>query len=77
VGRSPGIYNLYLGAGHSGERLNKLWREGLNEEEIVAALRPVIRRFAVERTPGQHFGDWVVAAGVVKATRQGRDFHEQ
>jgi len=31
VGRAPGIYNLYLGAGFAGERMNKLYKESLNE----------------------------------------------
>jgi sulfite reductase (NADPH) hemoprotein beta-component len=76
VGRSPGIYNVYLGAGHSGERLNKLFREGLDEEQIVAELSPLIRRYAKERNEGEPFGDYVIRAGVVKATVSGRTFHD-
>ena len=82
VGRSPGVYNLYVGAGHSGERLNKLLREGVDEEQIVDALAPLFSRYAKERRAplgaegGECFGDWVVRAGVVKATIQGRDFHD-
>jgi sulfite reductase (NADPH) hemoprotein beta-component len=77
VGRSPGIYNLYLGAGFSGERLNKLYKEDVGEEAIVAALGPLFKRYAAERTGAQeHFGDWVVRAGVVKATVSGRTFHD-
>lgn len=76
VGRSPGIYNLYLGAGFSGERLNKLYREDVGEEAIVGALRPLFKRYAVERTDGEHFGDFVVRVGVVKPTLSGRTFHE-
>ena len=41
VGRAPGRYNLYLGAGFVGDRLNKLYKENLNEEEIVEALKPI------------------------------------
>lgn len=76
VGRSPGIYNLYLGAGHSGERLNKLYKEGADEETIVSSLAPLFKRFAVEKTAKEHFGDWCVRAGVVKATTAGRNFHD-
>ena len=82
VGRSPGLYNLYVGAGHCGERLSKLLREGVDEEQIIEALGPLIRRYAVERRAalgqpgGEAFGDWAVRAGVVRATREGRDFHE-
>ena len=42
----------------------------------MAELGPLIKRYAVERAPGQHFGDWVIAAGVVKATLSGRTFHD-
>ena len=77
VGRAPGVYNLYLGAGFSGERLNKLYKEDANEEVIVAALTPLFKRYAAERTSkAERFGVWVVRAGVVKATVSGRTFHD-
>jgi len=77
VGRSPGIYNLYLGAGFSGERMNKLYKEDVDEEAIVGALTPLFKRYALERKgKDEHFGDWCVRAGVVKATLSGRTFHE-
>ena len=56
--------------------MNKLFREGVGEEEILAELAPLIKRYAVERAPGQHFGDWVIAAGVLKPTLSGRTFHD-
>eukprot|EP00123_Amoebidium_parasiticum_P018811 comp24292_c0_seq1/m.45500 comp24292_c0_seq1/g.45500 ORF comp24292_c0_seq1/g.45500 comp24292_c0_seq1/m.45500 type:complete len:1448 (-) comp24292_c0_seq1:355-4698(-) len=76
VGRASGVYNLYLGAGHAGERLNKIYREAVNEEQILNELRPVIFRYAKERLEGGKFGDFVIRAGIIKATRQGKDFHE-
>jgi len=76
VGKNLGKYNLYLGGGFAGDRLNKLYREGLADEEIVSALEPIIHRYARERNPGEHFGDFTIRAGYVKATRQGRDFHD-
>lgn len=66
VGRAPGIYNVYLGAKHTGERLNKLWKEGLNNDQIVAELTPLIHKYAGDREQGEHFGDWTVRTGVVK-----------
>ena len=56
MGKNLGRYNLYLGGGFAGDRLNKLYRENLDEDEIVACLEPIIRRYAQERTPGEHFG---------------------
>jgi sulfite reductase (NADPH) hemoprotein beta-component len=76
VGRSMGRYNLYLGANHSGERLNKLYREMLDEDGILRELTPLLAAYAAERTPGERFGDFVVRTGVVKATVQGLDFHD-
>jgi len=75
VGKAPGVYNMYLGAGFSGDRLNKLFRESVNEEQILAELRPILKRYATERLTGEHFGDFVIRAGIVKAVLAGRDFH--
>jgi sulfite reductase (NADPH) hemoprotein beta-component len=76
VGKNLGKYNLYLGGGFAGDRMNKLYREGLADEEIVSVLDPIIHRYARERNPGEHFGDFTIRAGYVKATRQGKDFHD-
>mgnify|MGYP000474388959 CR=1 FL=1 len=75
VGKGPGKYNLYLGAGFSGERLNKLYRENIGEAEILSELKPILTRYAQEREAGERFGDFTIRAGYVKATREGRDFH--
>jgi len=75
VGRAPGRYNLHLGAGRAGERLNVLYRENVDEAAILAALRPLLQRFAAERQPGEAFGDFTVRAGVVPALIHGREFH--
>jgi sulfite reductase (NADPH) hemoprotein beta-component len=75
VGKAPGKYNLYLGAGFRGERLNKLHRENIGEQEILAELEPMIGHYAKEREDGEPFGDFVIRAGYVHATTAGRDFH--
>ncbi|GJJ77952.1 sulfite reductase (NADPH) hemoprotein beta-component [Entomortierella parvispora] len=76
VGKAFGAYNVYLGGGHHGERLNKLYKESLTEPEIVAELTPMIRRYAHERLEGEHFGDFVIRAGIIKATLSGKTFHD-
>jgi sulfite reductase beta subunit-like hemoprotein len=48
----------------------------LREEEILAEIKPIIKRYALERTKGEHFGDWVIRAGYVKKTITGTDFHD-
>ncbi|KAG0348310.1 hypothetical protein BG004_005445 [Podila humilis] len=76
VGKAFGAYNVYLGGGHHGERLNKLYKESLTEPEIVAELTPMIRRWAAERQDGEHFGDFVIRVGIIKATISGKTFHD-
>ena len=46
IGKAPGKYNLYLGGGFTGERLNKLYRENIGEEEIISALTPIFHDYA-------------------------------
>lgn len=75
IGKSPGYYNLYLGAAHNGERLNKLYREMLNEEAILQELAPILAHYARERQHGERFGDFVIRTGYVKATTHGTNFH--
>ncbi|KAG0375669.1 hypothetical protein BGX24_008789 [Mortierella sp. AD032] len=76
VGKAFGAYNVYLGGGHHGQRLNKLYKESLTEPEIVAELTPMIRRYAAERLDGEHFGDFVIRVGIIKATLSGKTFHD-
>ena len=75
VGRSPGKYNIYLGGGFTGDRLNKLYKVSAKQEEIVGILRPILERYAKERNNGERFGDFVIRTGYVAETREGREFH--
>ncbi|HET7176985.1 MAG TPA: assimilatory sulfite reductase (NADPH) hemoprotein subunit [Gammaproteobacteria bacterium] len=65
VGKAPGRYNLMLGADFSGQRLNRLHRENVTEEEILAALDPLFARYAGERMPEERFGDFLLRAGML------------
>lgn len=76
IGKAVGKYNMYLGGGFSGNRLNKLYRENIGETEILAELQPILNRYAKEREEGEHFGDFVIRAGYVKEVKSGLDFHE-
>jgi sulfite reductase (NADPH) hemoprotein beta-component len=76
IGKSPGHYNLYLGAGYVGERLNKLYKESLTEDEIIAELAPLIERYGKEREKDEPFGDFLIRAKVVAEVRVGREFHD-
>lgn len=76
VGRTPGLYNLYLGAAFNGTRLSKLYAQDADKDRILALLNPLIARYAKERADGEHFGDFVVRTGVVAETKQGNQFHD-
>ncbi len=75
VGKVPGKYNLYLGAGFDGERLNKLYRNSITHEQIIDELKPILLDYAKEREKGERFGDFTIRKGYVKATPTGNQFH--
>ncbi|MBT2755150.1 assimilatory sulfite reductase (NADPH) hemoprotein subunit [Mesobacillus foraminis] len=76
IGKAVGKYNMYLGAAFDGSRLSKMYRENIGEEEILSELRELLPRYAKERQEGEHFGDYVIRAGIIKATTDGTNFHE-
>jgi sulfite reductase (NADPH) hemoprotein beta-component len=65
IGKAPGRYNLMLGGDHRGQRMNTLHRENITEPEILAALDEWLARFAAEREPEEHFGDFVARIGAI------------
>lgn len=75
IGKAPGKYNMYLGGGFKGERLNKLYKENIGEQEILESLRPLLMDYGKERLEGEHFGDFVIRSGVVAKVHGGQDFH--
>ena len=75
IGKAPGKYNMYLGGGFKGERLNKLYKENIGEQEILESLRPILMDYGKERLEGEHFGDFVIRSGVVAKVHGGQDFH--
>ena len=75
VGRGPDRYNVYLGGGHAGQRLSKLYKADVTSPEIKPLLAPIFASYAKDRNEGEKFGDFVIRAGIVAATIQGDDFH--
>jgi sulfite reductase (NADPH) hemoprotein beta-component len=67
VGKGPGRYNLFLGGDVRGQRMNRLYRENLDEAGLLAALDPLFAAFKRERLPGEGFGDYTVRAGILAA----------
>ena len=67
VGRGPGRYNLLLGGGADGARLNRLYRENLDETEILAALDPLFQDYAENRGTGEGFGSFMHRSALLAA----------
>jgi sulfite reductase (NADPH) hemoprotein beta-component len=72
VGRSfseerGGIYDLFLGGLPSGERLATRYRTGLDETQILKAMRPILRNWKTwkHKNPKSCFGDFVVDTKIV------------
>lgn len=76
IGKGPGKYNMYLGAAFDGSRLSKMYRENVGEAEILNELGVILPQYAKERQEGEHFGDFVIRAGIIKATTDGTNFHD-
>ena len=76
VGKAPGSYMMLLGGGAAGDRLNKIFRDSVNEQEILEILGVLIPRYAKERLEGERFGDWVIRAGVIAPTTSGKEFYD-
>jgi sulfite reductase (NADPH) hemoprotein beta-component len=76
TGRAPGKYNLYLGGGFHGQRLNKMLLENVGEAAILEALDDALGRYAREREDGERFGDFAIRAGYVAEVTEGRFFND-
>lgn len=76
TGRAPGKYNLYLGGGFHGQRLNRMIRENVGEPAILEVLDDALGRFAREHEPGERFGDFCIRAEIVREVTEGRFFND-
>ncbi|KAJ7093118.1 hypothetical protein C8R44DRAFT_815615 [Mycena epipterygia] len=76
VGKAPGTYSMLLGGGYYGQRMNKIYRETVSEREILAILKPMIKRYALERLEGERFGDFTIRAGYISPTTSGKEWYD-
>ena len=65
IGTSLGHYNLQLGGDHEGLRLNKVYKESLDESAILAQLDQLFGMFSKERNPKETFGDFAIRKQLV------------
>ncbi len=77
VGKAPGRYSAYLGAGFGGDRLSAPFLDNANEEEVLTALNPLFASFAADRHEAEHFGDFLVRTQVVREITAGRHIHDR
>ncbi|KAI5294897.1 hypothetical protein KEM52_002920 [Ascosphaera acerosa] len=89
VGKAYGAYNMYLGGGYHGQRLNKLYRASIKEDEVLDILKSLLQRYVLERLDAtaiggidgelgrpERFGDWCIRSGIIKPTTEGKTFHD-
>ena len=58
VGKAMGVYNMYIGGSATGERLNTLYKEDLNENEILENLDILFAQYVREKQENETFGDF-------------------
>ncbi|RTL59372.1 MAG: NADPH-dependent assimilatory sulfite reductase hemoprotein subunit [Sphingobacteriales bacterium] len=58
IGTAYGLYNLHIGGDRLGLRLNKKYKENLDEANILATVDELFKVFAKERNSGETFGDF-------------------
>ncbi len=65
VGTALGKYNLHLGGDHEGNRLNKIYKESLDEDAILNELDGLFADFKKERKDNEKFGDFTMRKQLV------------
>ncbi|AXS83028.1 MULTISPECIES: hypothetical protein [Marinobacter] len=56
--------------------MNRLYRENIDVDTVLAELRPLFRAYREQREAGEHFGDFLVRSGMVEAERTPTMLHE-
>ena len=74
VGKAPGKYNLYLGGDGKGTRLVQLYRENIDENQILNEIDSLFEIYSKESNKDELFGDFLVRKSIVSAVYDGRDF---
>ena len=76
VGKAPGRYNLMLGGDGVGQRVNRVYRENLAENDILQTLDELFEHYANNRLENEGLGDFSVRSGLVKAVEiPSEDYH--
>jgi sulfite reductase (NADPH) hemoprotein beta-component len=65
TGTASGEYNLYIGGDREGLRLNKLYKEKLQEEAILEELNALFGHYSSSKNAEESFGDFIVREKLV------------
>ncbi|TVP98548.1 MAG: NADPH-dependent assimilatory sulfite reductase hemoprotein subunit [Balneolaceae bacterium] len=65
VGQSLNKYSIFIGGDPSGTRLNKLFKELVPLEELVAEVLPLLEDYKINRLKSESFGDFWERTGTV------------
>jgi sulfite reductase (NADPH) hemoprotein beta-component len=77
VGKGPSKYNMHLGGNVAGTRVPKMYKENLNEQDILTEIDDLVARWVAERESNEAFGDFVIRAGIIGEVKVSkRDFHD-
>jgi sulfite reductase (NADPH) hemoprotein beta-component len=77
VGKGPGKYNLHIGGNRQGTRIPRMYRENIDEKEILRELDVLIGKWANERDLDEAFGDFMIRAELIKPViNSAKDFYD-
>ncbi len=60
IGSNPGKYNMHLGGDRIGQRLNKLYKENMDEAAILGHLDGLFSIYKKDRQKAETFGDFAI-----------------
>ncbi len=60
VGKAPGRFNLHLGGSYNGDRLNRLFKENINEQQILNELNRLFAAYQNDRQTDESLGDYTL-----------------
>jgi sulfite reductase (ferredoxin) len=58
VGRSLGLYNIFVGGSFEGTRLARLHFPDIRSDKLVDVLAGTLEQWKRERNEGEAYGDW-------------------
>ncbi len=58
IGTAYGRYNLHIAGDRNGQRLNRKYKDHVDEQAILQELDTLFAKYKTERAPGENFGDF-------------------